>query len=196
MRLILIGPPGAGKGTQAQRLTSYLGAPHISTGDLLREAVAMGTSQGLQAKRHLEQGSLAPDALIVEMINERLEQEDCSGGCLLDGFPRTVEQAKALDELLARRCEPLDGVIALMVDDETLLERLLGRGREDDIPTIIKERFQAYRRLTQPVLDYYRRRGILETVDGVGAPDQVFARVRAVLDRIRSKQQTGDANSS
>ena len=156
----------------------------------------MGTSQGLQAKRHLEQGSLAPDALIVEMINERLEQEDCSGGCLLDGFPRTVEQAKALDELLARRREPLDGVIALVVDDETLLQRLLGRGREDDIPTIIKERFQAYRRLTQPVLDYYRRRGILETVDGVGPPDQVFARVRAVLDRIRSKHQTGGAHSS
>ena len=133
MRVVFIGPPGAGKGTQARRLLEHLGAPHISTGDILREAVRNRTVQGLKAERHMNQGSLVPDSLIIDMVDHRLDEGDCSGGCLFDGFPRTLEQAQALDALLAQRGTPLDGVIELNVDDDTLFERLIGRGRDDDV---------------------------------------------------------------
>ena len=187
MRVVFIGPPGAGKGTQARRLLEHLGAPHISTGDILREAVRNRTVQGLKAERHMNQGSLVPDSLIIDMVDHRLDEGDCSGGCLFDGFPRTLEQAQALDALLAQRGTPLDGVIELNVDDDTLFERLIGRGRDDDDPQVIRQRFRAYHQLTEPVLDYYRKRGILETVPGAGTPDEVFAHIQDAVNRINSK---------
>jgi adenylate kinase len=193
MRVIFIGPPGAGKGTQAQRLLKHLAVPHISTGELLREAVRKRTSEGLQAERHMNQGSLVPDSLIIEMVNQRLDEGDCDGGCLFDGFPRTVDQARALDVLLAERRQPLDGVIELAVDEDTLVERLISRGRDDDEPAVIRQRFGAYHQLTEPVLDYYRRRGILETVDGSGTPDQVFARIQNAVQRIQNKTECSNS---
>ncbi|MEX2138875.1 MAG: adenylate kinase [Pirellulales bacterium] len=193
MRVIFIGPPGAGKGTQAQRLWKHLAVPHISTGDLLREAVRKRTPEGLQAERHMNQGSLVPDSVIIEMVNQRLDDGGCDSGCLFDGFPRTVDQAQALDALLAERRQPLDVVIELAVDEDTLVGRLIGRGRDDDEPAVIRQRFRTYHQLTEPVLDYYRRRGILETVDGAGTPDEVFARIQEAVERIQNKARCSNS---
>ncbi len=182
MRLVFIGPPGAGKGTQAERIVARYGLAHLSTGDMLRAARAAGTELGRRADQYMSAGQLVPDDLIIDLIRQRLAQPDCRAGYLLDGFPRTLAQAEALDRLLAARGTPLNVVLELQVDDEVIKARLAGRGRADDKPEVIAQRLVAYHEQTAPLVDYYRRAGLLQSVDGVGTIDEVFARVCRILD--------------
>jgi len=189
MRLILIGPPGAGKGTQCQRLAGMLQVPHLSTGEMLRVAVREGTPAGRQAAAYMEQGRLVPDALIVGMVNQRLQAPDCREGCLLDGFPRTLSQAATLDELLERQAMSLDGVIELAVPRDELVRRMLARKREDDDPEIFSRRIVSFEEQTAPLLDYYSRQGKLASIDGLGSADEIFARVRLAVERFRMRSR-------
>lgn len=182
MRIVFLGPPGSGKGTQAQRLKDYLDIAHLSTGEMLRDADQAETPLGRQAARYMNAGQLVPDDVVVGIVIERLAEKDCSYGCLFDGFPRTLPQAEALDRLLAERRIPLDLVLALDVSEPKLVERLLARGRPDDDRNTIHERFRQYNRLTEPLLDYYRRRGVLRQIDAEGTPDEVFAKIRQAVD--------------
>jgi adenylate kinase len=182
MRIVLLGPPGAGKGTQAQRLKDYLHLAHLSTGEMLREARDARTPRGREAAPYMQSGQLVPDDVVVGIVADRLEEEDCAGGYLFDGFPRTEPQAEQLDSLLAERGMPLDLVLAIDVPEKELVDRLLARGRHDDDRETIHERFRQYNSLTEPLLEYYRRRGILWTVDGRGTPDQVFTRIQNAVD--------------
>ena len=182
MRIVFLGPPGAGKGTQAQRLKDYLGIAHLSTGEMLREAGEAGTPLGRKATSLMQAGQLVPDDVVVGIVAQRLEQKDCAGGCLFDGFPRTLPQAEELDQMLAARKIPIDLVLALEVPPERLVDRLLARGRMDDNRHAIRERFRQYNELSEPLIDYYRRRGILHMINGEGTPDEVFRRVRNAVD--------------
>jgi adenylate kinase len=179
---VFLGPPGAGKGTQAQRLKDYLRVAHLSTGEMLRDAGRAGTPLGTKAVCYMQAGQLVPDEVVVGIVIDRLEQQDCVHGCLFDGFPRTVPQAKALDETLSEHNMPLDLVLALEVPEERLVERLLARGRMDDNQRTIRERFRQYTRLTEPLLNYYRQQGILRSIDGEGTADEVFARIKNAVD--------------
>jgi adenylate kinase len=189
MRLVLLGPPGAGKGTQAQRLVQQLSVPHISTGDMLRQAIDKGTATGLEAKQYLDSGQLVPGQVMVDLVRQRLNQPDCAAGFLLDGFPRTVSQAEALDAYLSQRKSPLDAVLEMQVDEEELVHRLIARGRGDDQPDVIRQRMVAYRDQTMPVSAYYCQHGVLNTVDALGTPDQVFARLMAVVEPAKPRTQ-------
>jgi len=180
MRIVFLGPPGAGKGTQAQRLKDYLGVAHLSTGEMLRDAEA--TTLGQQAARYMSAGRLVPDDVVVGIVVERLAEKDCARGCLFDGFPRTVPQAEALDRMLTDRGMPLDLVLAIVVPEADLVARLSARGRPDDDANTIAERFRQYTALTQPLIEYYRRRRILRQIDGTGSPDHVFERIRGTVD--------------
>jgi adenylate kinase len=156
----------------------------LSTGELLRDAQDQDTPLGRQAARFMRSGQLVPDDVVIGIVADRLTQEDCAAGCLFDGFPRTVPQAKTLDDLLLSRKMHLDLVLAIEVPQELLVDRLLARGRTDDNRETIRERFRQYDRLTEPLLDYYRGRGILRVIDGAGSPDDVFGRVRTAADAV------------
>ena len=191
MRLVLLGPPGAGKGTQAQRLVARHGIVQLSNGDMLRAAGAAGTPVGLKAKAVMDAGGLVSDEIVIGIIAERIGEPDAKNGFILDGFPRTVAQAEALDALLAEKGLKLDAVIELVVDQEKLVNRILNRAaeaaakgepvRKDDDPVVFKTRLEAYNRDTAVVAPYYKARGQLKQIDGMAPIDQVTAAIDGVL---------------
>ncbi|GFG73081.1 adenylate kinase [Mycobacterium botniense] len=181
MRVILLGPPGAGKGTQAAKLAEKLEIPQISTGELFRRHIKAGTKLGVEAKQYLDAGDLVPSELTNAMVDDRLNNPDAAAGFILDGYPRSLEQAKALHEMLERRGTKIDAVLEFRVPRDVLLERLEGRGRADDTEEIILNRMKVYNDETAPLLDYYRDE--LKTVDAVGSIDEVFARALQALGK-------------
>jgi adenylate kinase len=182
VRLVLLGPPGAGKGTQAIKLSEKLGIPQISTGDLFRKNISEGTPLGVEAKRYLDAGDLVPSELTNKLVEDRIEQPDAADGFILDGYPRSVEQAQALDEMLKNHNTKLDAVLEFAVSEAELFERLKSRGRADDTEEVIHNRMQVYRDETEPLLAYYSHNN-LQTVDAVGALDEVFARALRALGK-------------
>jgi adenylate kinase len=205
MRLILLGPPGAGKGTQAQRLIAKHGIVQLSTGDMLRAAVAAGTPVGLRAKSIMERGELVPDDVVVAIIADRISQPDAKRGFVLDGFPRNVRQAEALDRLLAERGLKLDAVIELKVDEGILLKRIekrvadmTARGepiRSDDNPEVLKGRLSAYREQTAPLAGHYAGKGMLKGVDGMASIDDVTEQIHGLLSAARPSKTASKAVS-
>ncbi len=189
MRLILMGPPGAGKGTQGSVISERYGIPAISTGDIFRANVASGTALGIQAQQHIDAGEYVPDDVTNAMVRDRLTQPDCRPGFLLDGFPRTVEQVKFLDSLLDEQQVRLDGVMVLTVNAEELVGRLLLRatqqGRADDTEPVIRKRQRLYDDQTAPLIEEYAARDLVLTVNGMGATDHVSERIDAALARLR-----------
>jgi len=212
MNLILLGPPGGGKGTQAEKLKAKYDIPQISTGDILRAEVKAGTELGLEAKKFMDAGKLVPDGVVIGMVAKRLQEPDCQKGYMLDGFPRTKAQAEALDDLLAELGQKIDHVISIEVPDEELMKRLTARRmcrgcgasyhlmfkppatdgacdacggelyqRDDDNEKTVGSRLKVYAESTQPLIDYYRAKGLLRSVAGVGAIGEVFGRIEAVL---------------
>lgn len=208
MRMILIGPPGAGKGTQAARLVDRYDIPHISSGDMLRSAVKEGTDLGKQADDFMKRGALVPDDLVIAMVIERIGKDDCKKGFMLDGFPRTRPQAEALDQAMDQAGVSLDAVVLIKVPDELIVERITGRRsdpetgtiyhlkfnpppddvkdrlvqRKDDTEEACTARLQKYHSETAPIIPFYRDKGLLAEVDGVGSPDQVTGRITVALD--------------
>ena len=186
VRILLLGAPGAGKGTQAQILIDRLQVPHISTGDMLRAAVKAGTPIGLQAKKVMDAGELVGDDIVIGIAEERLGEGDAKKGFILDGFPRTLAQAEALDGILAKLGTPLECCLALTVDEEAVVQRLLKRaeieGRADDNEETIRERMRVYHEQTAPLLAFYREKGLLVEVLGMGTPEQVSRAIADALD--------------
>lgn len=194
MRLVLIGAPGSGKGTQANRLESELAVPHISTGDLLRAAVKADTPLGQKAKKVMDAGQLVSDDIMLDILEERLGAGDVANGFILDGYPRTLAQADALKSLLQRLQQPLDAVVEMQVPHEAIVARTRKRfeaeGRSDDNPDTVRKRLDVFAEQTAPVVDFYRQRGELETVDGVGTLSEVCGRILAVLPSTRNNKAT------
>ena len=181
MRVVLLGPPGAGKGTQAEKLAEKLQIPHISTGELFRSNIQDGTKLGLEAKRYLDAGDLVPSELTNQLVDDRLDHPDAANGFILDGYPRSIEQAAALHDMLGRRGTDIDAVLEFRVSEDELLQRLKGRGRADDTDDVILNRMKVYRDETAPLLEYYRDK--LKTVDAIGTVDEVFARALRALGK-------------
>ena len=179
MRLLFIGPPGAGKGTQAGRVAERLGVPHVSTGEMFRSHVSAGTGLGRRVDEIMKAGDYVPDEITVAMLEERLAEPDASAGYILDGFPRTEGQVVSLDHLIGE--DGLDRVVVFEVDEDELVERLLARGRADDTEETIRTRFKGYTEQTQPLLDLYQSRGLTVPVDGVGSLDEVTERILEAL---------------
>jgi adenylate kinase len=191
VNLVLFGPPGAGKGTQAKILTEKRGLPQLSTGDMLRAAIAAGTPLGLACKALMDKGALVPDETVIGIIAERYDQPDCARGAVFDGFPRTIPQAEALDRMLADRGRKIDLVLELKVDDTALLARVESRiaaggpVRADDNPETLKKRLEVYYANTAPLLGYYGGQGKLKTLDGMAPIGEVTAQVAAILDGVK-----------
>jgi len=183
-RLLFLGPPGAGKGTQAQQLATERNLLHLSTGDLLRAEVAAGSALGQEAEAVMARGELVSDALVLAIVRSRLETlaAEGSGGWLLDGFPRNIAQAEALGQLLAELQQPIELVVLMELDDALLIQRLLGRGRADDNEAVIRHRLEVYREQTAPLIRYYREQGLLQAVDANGTVDVIAERIIALLD--------------
>jgi len=183
MRIVFIGPPGAGKGTQAERVSAHYSIPHVSTGDTLRDATRGDSPLGKIAAKQINAGNLVPDDVVMGIVWQRLDEPDCANGVLLDGFPRTQQQAEALDEHLASHSTPLDVVVALDVDDEEIRKRLVerARGPDDNLETI-GHRLDVYHSQTKPIISYYRDQGLLKTVSGIGNVDEVFERIVRTID--------------
>lgn len=193
MRLILLGPPGAGKGTQAQRIATTFAIPQLSTGDMLRAAIAQGTKVGKKAKPLMEAGKLVPDDVVVGVIADRIEAPDCKPGFILDGFPRTVKQAEALDQMLKKKKTPLDVVIEIRVDEAELFSRIETRirqageagARPDDNPETLRKRIAVYKEQTAPLIPYYEKTKKLEVVDGMLPIDDVWSRIESILRTLK-----------
>jgi adenylate kinase len=189
MLLVFIGPPGAGKGTQSKRLLQYLNIPHLSTGELLRSAKQQDTPLGKLAAQYMDHGRLVPDPIVLSMVGEKLNEPRFCGGCMFDGFPRTIHQAKSLDDSLEQRGTPLDLVIELHADRQELVLRMLRRAkaedRVDDNPDTIAQRMEVYDRQTSPLLEYYRQQGKLVSIDAFGSQDEVFGRIQKHIDSKR-----------
>ena len=190
MNLVLFGPPGAGKGPQSKILTETRGLPQLSTGDMLRAAIAAGTPLGLACKALMAKGELVPDETVIRIIGERYDQPDCKNGAVFDGFPRTIPQARALDVMLAARAKKIDLVLELKVDDAVLLSRVEARIkaggvlRSDDTPETLAHRLGVYYKNTAPLIDFYRGQGKLRTVDGMAPVENVTAQIAEVLDAV------------
>lgn len=197
MRLILLGPPGAGKGTQAQRLVEKHGIPQLSTGDMLRAAVKAGTGVGNKAKAVMDAGELVSDDIVNAIVSERIDQDDCARGFILDGYPRTLAQADAVEEMLRQKGQKLDVAIELVVDDKALISRIQKRAaeteaagqpvRKDDNPDVFDERLREYYKKTAPLIGYYHAKGLLERVDGMADMDAVTASLESILDAMARK---------
>lgn len=199
MNLVIFGPPGAGKGTQAKILQERRGLVQLSTGDMLREAIAAGTDLGKRCKEIMDRGDLVPDKIVIGIIAERLDSPECNRGAVFDGFPRTIAQAEALDRLLGRRGKAIDAAIELKVDDNVLIGRVEQRVKEtgggairaDDTPETLRNRLAVYYRNTAPLLDYYRAQGKLASVDGMATIDKVAGQIAALLDRSPKRERGG-----
>ncbi|WP_202319609.1 adenylate kinase [Archaeoglobus neptunius] len=216
MNLIFLGAPGAGKGTQAKRVSEKYGIPQISTGDMLREAVANGTELGMKAKEYMDKGELVPDEVVIGIVKERLQQPDCNKGFILDGFPRTLAQAEALDEMLKELNKKIDAVINIAVPEEEVVRRIVYRRtcrkcgavyhliyappkednkcdkcggelyqRDDDKEETVRERYRVYRENTEPLVEYYRKKGVLYDIDGTKDIDGVWQEIESVLEKIK-----------
>ncbi len=192
MRLILLGPPGAGKGTQAKVLIEAFAIPQLSTGDILRSAIAQKTPMGLAAKEIMDRGDLVPDEVVNGIVSERLDAPDAGNGFILDGFPRTIPQAEALDAMLAEKGMKLDAVVVIAADEDVLVDRIVHRAREtaaagggavraDDNVEVVRNRLAVYRELTEPLVEYYKAKGLVRTVDGMQSVEEVTAAIRRAL---------------
>jgi adenylate kinase len=201
MRLVLLGPPGAGKGTQAAQLSRDWSIPHVATGDIFRANVREGTELGQQAKEFMDRGDLVPDQIVIGMVMDRLTEPDCADGFILDGFPRTLAQGEALDRRLRRPSvpqEPLDAALNFEITEEELFRRLVTRAeqehRSDDAEDVVRHRLEVYHASTKPLVDYYERQGVLVTVDGMGSIDEVNRRIRdSLVQRVSSTVSTSGA---